>query len=217
MVANKRRWGMPAHILVVGVTAAAALGHVGAWIIALALAHLVIDLAKTFLMPARLWSYLADQALHLASLVLIALLLPDLWASGYWADLPSASAAMAMAAGLIFATRAGQFAVEHLLDDWLGQSRRAQLLPTAALIGLLERGIIFALVLAGELAAVGFLIAAKAIFQCRPDGVGLSARGPVIAGTFASLAWALAIGLGVVAWLDVLLSDSALETWRRLP
>jgi len=216
MMENKRRMGMPAHILVVGVTAAGAMGHVGTWIVALALAHLVIDMAKTFFLPDKLLSYLADQALHVGSLVAIAALVPDLWSQGFWAGLPSVSRAMAVAAGLVLATRAGQFAVEKLLTEWLVESRPDALRPAAALIGLLERGIIFAVILAGELDAIGFLIAAKAIFQFKSDEQGLSARGFVIAGTFASFGWALAIGLAVAAWLELLPAD-ILETWRRIP
>jgi hypothetical protein len=163
--------------------------------------------------------FMIDQALHLASLIAISLWLPDLWAHGLWAPgaivtgddsgilgtgiwsketplpvtlLPSL---MVLATGLILATRAGGFAVGLLMEPFaphLGHDDANQSLPGAGrVIGLLERGLIFALVLFGQPQGVGLLIAAKSIlrFGAVKDDRRMSEY--VIIGTLASFGWAL--------------------------
>ncbi|MCG6883778.1 MAG: DUF3307 domain-containing protein, partial [Silicimonas sp.] len=87
MVATKRHpLTLLLHAAIVLVTAQIALGRFDAWEpIALAAAHIGIDIVKTFALPARLWSFLADQAAHLATILAVGLYAPTLYASGLWA------------------------------------------------------------------------------------------------------------------------------------
>jgi hypothetical protein len=89
--------------------------------------------------------------------------------------------AMVFAAGLIFATQAGSFA-----------------------IGLLERALIFLFVLTGQTAAIGFLIAAKSILRFGEVQDDRRAAEYVIIGTLASFAWALAAAQATLAALAAL-------------
>lgn len=201
MVANKRRpAALALHGLVVLVTTAAALGRIDAWeIAALAAAHIVIDALKTFLTPRGLASFLGDQAAHLATLVAVAALAPALWAGGIWAPLAWAPGAMALVGGLILATRAGGFAVGFLMAPLAVEDLPRGLAGGGMLIGMLERGLIFLLVMVGQPAAIGFLIAAKSVLRFEVSSRDQRAGEYVIVGTLASFGWALAVAYATLA------------------
>jgi hypothetical protein len=165
--------------------------------------------------------FMIDQALHAVTLIALTLWLPDLWTQGLWAPgaistgedggilgtgfwsdevaLPVSHlpALMILATGLILATRAGGFAVGLLMEPFsvhLGKGDASKSLPGAGrVIGYLERGLIFALVLFGQAQGVGLLIAAKSIlrFGAVKDDRRLSEY--VIIGTLASFGWALIV------------------------
>lgn len=181
---------------------------------------------------AGLGPFVIDQALHLVTLIALSLWLPDLWTQGLWAPgaittgddggllgtgfwaegtslpvshLPSV---MVLATGLILATRAGGFAVGLLMEPFsphLGKGDASKSLPGAGrVIGYLERGLIFALVLFGQAQGVGLLIAAKSIlrFGAVKDDRRLSEY--VIIGTLASFGWALVVAFATVHTLALL-------------
>jgi len=81
----------------------------------------------------------------------------------------------------------------------------AESLPGAGrLIGTLERGLIFALVLSGQSAGVGLLVAAKSIlrFGAVRDDRALSEY--VLIGTLASFGWALVVAFATLYGLGQL-------------
>jgi len=172
--------------------------------------------------------FLVDQAFHIVSLMTLAAFLPDLWAQGLWAagavvaddggilgtglwsetvvlPISHLPALMVLVTGFIIATRAGGFAVSLLMDPFaphLGPGDAEQSLPGAGrVIGQLERGLIFALVLFGQAQGVGLLIAAKSIlrFGAVKDDRRLSEY--VIIGTLASFGWALVVAYATLAGL----------------
>lgn len=160
--------------------------------------HMVIDVAKTFARPG-LAAFLADQGAHLASLVAVAALVPDLWATGGWAGQPWLAPAMALAAGGIVAVRAGQFAVAQLMDGLVHPDMEAGLPAAGTVIGVLERGLVVTLVFAGEPDGIGFLIAAKSILRFGTVGSDRAVSEYVIIGTLASFGWALVAAFGALA------------------
>ncbi len=176
--------------------------------------------------------FMIDQALHIISLLAVTLWLPGLWSqglwspgaivtgddsgilgTGFWADemtlpvshLPSI---MVLLTGLILATRAGGFAVGLLMEPFsphLGRGDASKSLPGAGrVIGYLERGLIFSLVLFGQAQGVGLLIAAKSIlrFGAVKDDRRLSEY--VIIGTLASFGWALIVAFATLHALALL-------------
>lgn len=208
MVANKNRWqGLAAHGAIVLATAIAATGAFTLSLLWLTALHAAIDLGKT---RARegLAAYLADQALHIVTLCCLAFWQPQLFASGLWADLSLLPPLMALVAGGVLATRAGGFAVGYLmapLAKRLPASVTAESLPGAGrLIGLMERGLIFAFLILHQPEGVGLLIAAKSIlrFGAVRDDRALSEY--VIIGTLASVGWALIVGYATLALLTSL-------------
>lgn len=208
MVENKRRVaGLAAHGAVVLATLVAATGGFGPALLWLTALHLATDALKARA-PQGLAAFLADQGAHLVALAALALWQPGLYAAGLWGGIAPLPGLMVLAAGVIVATRAGGFAVGFLMEpfaDKLPDNDTAEGLPGAGrVIGLLERGLIFALILLGQPEGVGLLMAAKSIlrFGAVKDDRALSEY--VIIGTLASFGWALIAGYGCLALLAAL-------------
>lgn len=198
MVANKARaTGFASHGAVVLAMLLLVMGQLHPALIWLAALHMAIDLAKTRV-PPGLRAFLADQAAHLVTLLAAALWLPDLWEQGIWTGQTALPGLMALGAGAIIATRGGGFAIGMLMAPFAANlpETRDSLPGAGRLIGLLERGLIFALVLFGQAGGVGLLIAAKSIlrFGVVKDDRALSEY--VIIGTLASVGWAILSAFG---------------------
>ncbi len=194
------------HVGTVGVISALAVGAVTgvAWlaIAALTLVHLATDIAKS-LAPKGLGSFLADQAAHLVSLVAVAALWPGLWSAGIWAAFDWLPALMALAAGFVLATRAGGFVLGMLMAPW-GDVGLPGLPNGGRIIGLLERGLIFVLILTGQAEGIGFLIAAKSVLRFGTVKEEARLSEYVIIGTLASFGWAIMVATGTVALMSAL-------------
>ena len=214
MVANKRRVeGLAAHGTVVLACAIAATGQVALSLVWLTALHLAVDALKARV-GRGLMAFLADQAAHLLTLVALALWQPWLFAQGLWGDVAPLPGVMAALAGFVLATRAGGFAIGLLMSPFAaklaslasgGDPVTAESLPGAGrIIGLLERGLIFGLILLGQPEGVGLLMAAKSIlrFGAVKDDRALSEY--VIIGTLASFGWALIVAYATLAGLALL-------------
>ncbi len=192
---------MVLHTAIVLATAQAATGQIAApELFVLAGLHLLTDAAKTHGNFNSFSAFMADQAAHLLALVAIAAYAPGLWSTGAWAAAPAALPLMALAAGVIVATRAGGFAVGLLMAGYSADDLPEGLPHGGQLIGLLERGLVFLLVLVGQPAGIGFLIAAKSILRFDTASKDQKASEYVIIGTLASFGWALVAAYGC-AWL----------------
>ena len=111
---------------------------------------------------------------------------------------------MILIAGLITATTAGGYAVSLLVTPWSEDHTLPEGLPNGGrLIGLLERGIIFMLILAGQWGGIGFLIAAKSVLRFETTSKDQTAGEYVIVGTLASFGWAMAASGATVAALSL--------------
>lgn len=194
---------MALHGLTVLVTAVLATGTVSVWLVLLTLVHLMIDAVKSRFASGGVLPYLADQGTHLASVVAVAALAPGLWDAGLWAGLPRLAPVMALAAGLILATRAGGFAVGLLMEPWAAEAPSG--LPGGGrMIGLLERGLIFTLLLTGQAQGVGYLVAAKSVLRFGAVANESKLSEYVIIGTLASVLWAIGMAAGTSALLHTL-------------
>lgn len=214
MAENKRNpVALAAHVGVVLVTALAVLGQVHPALLALAGAHLVIDAGKAWLPWRNLATFTLDQMLHLGTLIAVALWVPDLWAIGAWGMptppddswtgslWPGESAATTLPAmllvltGLIMTTRAGGFVIGLYMEPWANASPKG--LPGGGrAIGVLERGLIFLLVMTGMPEGIGFLVAAKSVLRFGSVSDDRKVSEYVIIGTLASFGWAIAVSFG---------------------
>ena len=193
------------HGAIVWITAHAALGQIYDRALALlTLAHLAIDAVKTWGRFRSLSAFVIDQLAHIATLLCVAAFAPLLWDTGLWADAPVLLPLMALLSGLILSVTAGQYAVGLLMQPHSMRMRNNGLRDGGRLIGLLERGLIFVLIVAGQPIGVGFLIAAKSILRYGTATRDQRSAEYVIIGTLASFGWAIAVALGTQILLSAL-------------
>lgn len=205
MVEHKNKPGtLLLHGLIVLVSLLACFGKVTApALYALAAFHLVVDAIKVRAFGDTFKPHLIDQILHLASLVLVAAIAPDLWGIGAYATIQWLPAVMLLTAGSVYATRAGGFAVGKLMEPFQMPATQYSLPGGGTLIGYLERGLIYILILAGQPIGIGFLIAAKSVLrfetiQGTDDKDSRKMAEYVIIGTLASFGWAILVSLAVL-------------------
>lgn len=193
------------HSLIVLICAQVVLGQFTALpLIGLAVAHLLIDGIKTHLLPRNLATFLADQAAHIATITAVAAMYPTLTQSGLWTSQTWWPGVAALLAGAIITTRAGGFAVGFLMQRFTDAELPPGLSDGGRIIGLLERGMIFVLVLAGQPAGIGFLIAAKSILRFETTAKDQKASEYVIIGTLASFGWAMIAAYATLALVNAL-------------
>ncbi len=197
MVANKRRaLSIGLHIGAVFVMMPLATLSFSPWFVALAAMHLAIDLTKTHVLRGGLVAYVADQALHLASILLVVWLAPGLWAVSSLAEVDWLPRFYLILAVLLFSARGGQYAVATLFCiDPEADSRGVR-------IGWVERSALAALVAVGAPWPMLAVVAAKAGHVAfglpRRDARG---RSRLIRGSALSMAWGLACALALWAVL----------------
>ncbi|MBU2867939.1 DUF3307 domain-containing protein [Pacificibacter marinus] len=218
------------HTFAVYLCAVIALGSIAWQVAVLAGLHFIIDGLKAIWVKTRkdegIKPYLIDQLTHLATIAAIAAFAPTLWADGVWSkDLaagglldisPWAPKAMLLTAGILYTTRAGGFAVGKLMVPFAEGAPEKSLPKGGMMIGVLERGLIFLMFLAGQPAGIGFLIAAKSIL--RFDSASKNEKAEyVIIGTLASFSWAIAIAILTLAINNGLNGDPLLEIMAAKP
>lgn len=205
LVKNKRKplW-FALHILAVLATAIATTGSLHPALFALAAAHAVIDAAKIASRSTGFAAFTLDQAAHLASIALIAILTPSLFQSGLWGGQTYLPAAFTLAAGAIWTIRAGGYAIGHLMAPWAAEITLDGLANGGRVIGQLERGLIFLMILGGLPEGIGFLIAAKSVLRFGTVREESKLSEYVIIGTLASFGWALVSAWATLALLATL-------------
>ena len=202
MVAAKRQpLTLAKHGAIVLITAAVATGSLSPTLLLLTAAHILIDAAKTFANRRGIRPFLADQAAHAATLIAFARWQPDLFTQSPWPAI--AAPIMALTAGAILATRAGGFAVGLLMEPWTAEAP-AGLPGGGRIIGQLERGLIFILILTGQSQGVGYLVAAKSVLRFGAVANESKLSEYVIIGTLASVLWAIVVATGISILLSAL-------------
>jgi hypothetical protein len=203
MVDNKARLGfLLYHGVIVLVTAIALTGSLDPAVFILAAVHLLIDWIKTRLGNGA-GLHLADQGAHLVTILMVSFLAPHVWSGGLWAQAPAfVPHVLLLAAGAIYATRAGGFAVGILMSPYGPEFSKGSLPGGGQMIGLLERGLIFVLMLAGLPIGIGFLVAAKSIlrFETAKDNAEENRKRSeyIIIGTLASFGWAILVSIAIL-------------------
>ncbi|MBY6089992.1 DUF3307 domain-containing protein [Maritimibacter alkaliphilus] len=193
------------HGLLVLIAAQAATGQWAApALLILTGLHLAIDAVKLASKSTGLAAFLWDQGGHLVTLAGIAWLWPGLWAAGPWAGAPWLLPLMVLVAGAVLSIRAGEFAVGLLMRPHAMRVRNNGLRNGGRLIGQLERGMIYALILLNQPLGVGFLVAAKSILRFGTATRDQRTAEYVIIGTLASFLWAILVAYGSAKLLALL-------------
>lgn len=206
MVLNKKR---PMILLMHGVHvfALTALFSGGAMALSLgiAISHVIIDAVKVHIARDTLRAYLLDQCAHLVVLLAAVMWLPDTILAHWWPPLSTDMIQIALVlCGLITATMAGGVAVGHLMAQFKFAAQPDGLEYAGRMIGVMERGLIFLMVMIGEPSGIGFLIAAKSILRFDTVSRDQKMSEYVIIGTLASFGWALAASFATMATMRAL-------------
>ena len=198
------------HGAVHGLLVLLAIGDLQGWFPALlvALAHVAIDVFKSYRNGADTKWFVLDQMLHAAVLV----------AAWWWVVRPEGMAApgelltdpriLLVLLAALLVMRPTAFFIAIFTKRWTAHlGDEADNLPNAGLwIGILERTLVLLFILVGHLEAVGFVLAAKSVFRFgdlrnSPDRMRTEY---VLIGTLLSFGVTIGIGLlarvGLDAW-----------------
>ncbi len=136
-------------------------------ILVIAVSHLGIDRAKQRIQARterRLWPFLADQAAHVAVIVVVAWFL-DAAAVFLWPNLAADAALLTTevlaVAALVFNVHGGATIVRFTLGEVGAEAATPD--GRGFAIGVLERWLVLLLAMAGQWAAVGLVLAAKSL------------------------------------------------------
>jgi len=206
MIERKRRISiLLLHAVVITLASYLFLGtFYSAILLIIFLTHLGIDAIKVYLCSNSLGPFLADQSLHIAVLVGLAVYFPDAAKTGWWIvrfplDLSKwYFASLSVVSGLILCVPAGGILIAKLIDGFAAEIRDNNLtgLKQGGLyIGWLERILVMLLLLMNQPNGIGFLIAAKSILRFGEikDANQRKVAEYIIIGTFLSFGWALLI------------------------
>jgi hypothetical protein len=182
--------------------------------IALGIAHGVIDLVKiSFDKKGSLTWFVADQAAHLATIALAALIITSNITPGFeafttWLNTPKTLATLS---GTLLSLSPVSFLVGILTKPWreelskLAPDADDNLASAGRWIGMSERLLIFVFVLINQYSAIGFLIAAKSLLRYNEKAIDsgippayISKKSEyVLVGTLMSYTCAIAVALAV--------------------
>ena len=155
------------------------------------LTHYLIDIFKSFVKENILF-FLIDQALHIGILALLVLFFSELALPEnlmhFWI----------YACGFILVTNPLGILTGMFLKSVTRTKSQASKPDVSAWIGILERILIVLFVAAGQLQAIGFLVAAKSVFrfsEAQKDGNQKAEY--FLLGTLTSFTLAIIVGLGM--------------------
>lgn len=243
MAANKDRWGvLLGHVAVVAAASWLLTGPTLAGlplIVMVALFHLLIDLGKSAVerrtlgsdaggapsfAPAGFWPrngrpmlFLADQALHVVSLVAAVVLIDRVPGSGVPPTGAGAGLALfgtpylrllvLVSGGIVATTGVGYFFAHFLarFETELEPDQRGGLPGGGYWIGVTERALIYLFILLGEPTGIGFLAAAKSVFRIGElkDSKDRKLAEYILIGTLLSFAAAMLVGLATRGALEI--------------
>lgn len=184
-----------------GITALAAWMMIGSayWITVIIIlgSHILIDVWKSYQKPSLAY-FLTDQLLHI-------LVITGCWYFTFmqWEDVQSAWQGLnarvsvwKMATAFVFVTAPAGILIGQLTRQWRDKITNAESLANAGKwIGMIERVIILILVLHGEYAAIGLLVAAKSIIRFNEKDRQEIKTEYLVIGTLMSIGLAIITGL----------------------
>lgn len=210
------------HISLVAMLSFAALGFVAIWaVLIVSSLHLLLDFIKIYFLPQTLWLFLIGQTIHLAIILAVASQFPDAFAGGIWGShsfwestpdwlesipapwLSNLPEAMLILSGAVFATRAGGVAIDLFLRPLSG-GQTTDGKQAGAIIGNLERILVFMFTLGGQMQFLGFLIVAKSVMRFGTVQNDRAASDYLIIGTLISFGWAFGVAITTVSLLGLL-------------
>ena len=191
-------WHHVYHVIIVGVLSYLASLDINFWkaAIILTLLHFITDIAKSALQlkyPAKNFFFI-DQGIHLLLIIAVAYAYSYCNSIIFLIDLKLKT--IAIIAGFVFITKPTNIVIGNILNVFEIQvsdsNSEDESLPNAGkLIGIVERFLVLSLILIGEFAAVGLILAAKSILRFN----GAQKSEYVLIGTLLSFGYAALAGI----------------------
>lgn len=157
--------------------------------------HYLIDLLKSATND-NLFAFLADQTLHIAILLVLAMVV-----SGPRLSAPALKL-WTYSVGFVLVTMPAGILIGKFLQQVTKTENKPMKTDASAWIGIIERILILIFILAGQFQAIGFLVAAKSVFrfsEVRKEGNPKAEY--FLLGTLVSFLAAVAVGLGIKFWI----------------
>lgn len=176
MVKGKRKRNFTpfaVHLSIVGLLTWLLLGSLNLWwaAVAVTILHGIIDYAKNTSKRDNGWVYLADQALHLMSIIVI-----------WWLITPNSvdhiipyvtpnqwdASTLIIIIGYITMGLPTGVMIGYVTQKWQDQiatNKNSSLKDAGKWIGIIERLLVLTFILIGKWEAIGFLLAAKSVFR----------------------------------------------------
>lgn len=184
---------------------------IGNWTLAIAvlILHFIIDILKVYVQkePTKVRWFWIDQSLHILSLGILYYFWfrPD-WQNTILFETPSF---WIYATAILFLTSVSGILIQVVLKKWsddLLMVENDSLKDAGRYIGILERLLIFLLIIAGYWEPIGFLIAAKSIFRFGDlkEAKDRKLTEYILMGTLLSFTIAIVVGL-VVRQVSIIL------------
>lgn len=171
----------------------------------IALSHILIDTAKLQFQnhKNRRLAFVTDQLLHVAVLIIVALLIEK---PSFIMDETWSRPLVAIVTGVIFLLRPSSVIIKLVLSKWTPATEfksdkieTPSLLHAGMMIGYLERMLVFIFILVGQWAAIGFLVTAKSVFRFSDLKIGQDRKLTeyILIGTLLSFGIAIVTGIMV--------------------
>ncbi|RYY99945.1 MAG: DUF3307 domain-containing protein [Chitinophagaceae bacterium] len=187
-------------VTVLGVLVLGGFAHWGAALV-IGVTHILIDGWKSYRRDN--WQYFVlDQALHVSVILLCGFwsILSFESAGEGWSALQASPRLWLAGAGLFLQTVPASNFIGLVTREWRQQipdADQATLAHAGKYIGMIERVLIFVLVLRGQFEIVGFLIALKGILRFADEKRSETKTEYLLIGTLLSIGFALLTGLAV--------------------
>ncbi len=202
-MSNKKKekiftWHHFKHGIVVGVLSYLASLNINFWIAAIILAilHLLTDIAKSALQlkyPRKNFFFI-DQAIHIFIISGVAIIYSFIHSIYFLFNIELSS--LITIIGFVFITKPTNIIIANLLNVFEIEipetKKKDESLPNAGkLIGIVERFLVLSLILIGEFASIGLILAAKSILRFNDT----QKSEYVLVGTLLSFGFAVLIGI----------------------
>jgi hypothetical protein len=178
------------------------------WMIPLVIlvSHFIMDYVKSGYMKETVFSFVLDQMVHLAVILLLWLVMFQndvvcTWLESSWAS----TRLWAIIIAYVLVLKPTSIFLNLFIKRWAPTESLSQSLPNAGKwIGYLERILILTFILTGNLEGVGFLLAAKSVFRFGDlsKASEIKTTEYVLIGTLSSFTIAILVGVALFSGLS---------------
>ena len=200
-----RSWHLYIHVIITAATLFIFLWDLKLWdlILIISLLHFIIDFTKSAIKRTNIWVFITDQLLHLLVIITVWLVYTDQCDKSlelFYSFINNSKFWWLLLAYTLL-TIPTSVLIGKMTNKWSNElncsSQVKGLEDAGKWIGIIERVLIFTLIIVNQLSVIGFLIAAKSVFRFGDlkDSTDQKKTEYIIIGTFISFLLAILMGL----------------------